>query len=268
MTPVEVGRLTGAFDGPTVALLDVIEQARSRCDRLLARVRTDEQVERLVGRAPVMPLEERVRLVAALRDVDGVDVLDDVTAAVAPEATPAYVFGNLTTQARSEVLLPRAGGRRLPEARELLPSPPAARGRGYRTRTGYVPGGWDTFHIGHLRILERARAQCDRLVVGVVTDEGLVAAKGRVPMMPFAHRAAVVAALALVDEVVTDTSSDKRLAWERVGFDVLFKGDDWKGTAKGNRLEAEMAQVGVDLRYLPYTPHTSSTALRAALEAR
>lgn len=264
---MEVGRLTGAFDLMTVAQLDVIEQARSRCDRLVARVRTDEQVERLEGRAPVIPLEERVRLVAALRDVDDVDVADDATSPVPSEPGLAYVFDHAITPASSEVLRPRVGWSPLPEGPDLLRTPSPGP-RDPHARTGYVPGGWDMFHIGHLLILERARVQCDRLVVGVVTDEGLVAAKGRLPMMPFAQRAAVVAAFALVDAVVADTSSDKRLAWERVGFDVLFKGDDWQGTAKGDRLEAEMAQVGVELRYFPYTPHTSSTALRAAIDAR
>jgi glycerol-3-phosphate cytidylyltransferase len=171
------------------------------------------------------------------------------------------------TPERSVVLAPRADVPPPPSATDLLRARPQSR-RVPGTRTGYVPGGWDVFHDGHLRILERARAQCDRLVVGVVTDEGLVAAKGRLPVVPFAERAAVVAAFGLVDEVVTDTSSDKRVAWERVGFDVLFKGDDWQGTAKGDRLEAEMAELGVELRYFPYTPHTSSTALRAALDAR
>ena len=265
---MEVGRLTGAFDLATVAQLDVIEQARVRCDRLLARVRTDEQVERLEGVPPVMPLDERVRLVAALRDVDDVDVADDDPVPVPTEPGLAYVFSDAATPDRSEVLRPRAEGRRLPEAADLIGTPSPALQRDARTRTGYAPGGWDMFHVGHLRILERARAQCDRLVVGVVTDDSLVAAKGRPPMVPFAHRAAVVAAFGLVDEVVTDTSSDKRLAWERVRFDVLFKGDDWQGTPKGDRLEAEMAQVGVQLRYFPYTPHTSSTALRSALDAR
>jgi glycerol-3-phosphate cytidylyltransferase len=124
------------------------------------------------------------------------------------------------------------------------------------------------FHVGHLNVIRAARLHCDRLVVGVVTDEALVAAKGRPPMVPFTERAAVVAAVGIVDEVVADSSSNKLLAWERVGFDVLFKGDDWRGTAKGDRLEAEMAQVGVELRYFPYTPHTSSTALRTVLDAR
>jgi glycerol-3-phosphate cytidylyltransferase len=261
---VDVGRLTGAFDLVTVAQLDVIEQARGRCARLVARVRTDEQVQRLEGLAPVMPLDERVRLVAALRDVDDVDVATDETGRDA-EAGLAYEFTDVASPAAAEVLRPRPEGRVLPVVPDFLvrtdPRDPGA-------RTGYVPGGWDMFHIGHLRILERARAQCDRLVVGVVTDEALVAAKGRPPMVPFTERAAVVAAVGIVDEVVADSSSNKLLAWERVGFDVLFKGDDWRGTAKGDRLEAEMAQVGVELRYFPYTPHTSSTALRTVLDAR
>jgi glycerol-3-phosphate cytidylyltransferase len=247
-----------------VAQLDVIEQARRRCDRLVARVHTDAQVERLEGLAPVMPLDERVRLVAALRAVDDVDVAGDDHPVGEQERGLAYVFADVAAPTQGEVLRPRPQGH-LPAVPDFLvrtePSDPGA-------RTGYVPGGWDMFHIGHLRILERARAQCDRLVVGVVTDEALVTAKGRPPMVPFAQRAAVVAAVGLVDEVVADTSSNKLLAWERVGFDVLFKGDDWRGTAKGDRLEAEMAQVGVELRYFPYTPHTSSTALRSVLDAR
>ncbi|MGI3780984.1 MAG: adenylyltransferase/cytidyltransferase family protein [Janthinobacterium lividum] len=265
---MEVGRLTGAFDLVTVAQLDVIEQARGRCDRLVARVRTDEQVERLEGLAPVMPLDERLRLVAALRAVDEVDVAGDDTLGVPAEPGLAYVFADAASPTLAEVLRPRTGGRPLPEASDLLGTSLRTTAQDPGARTGYVPGGWDMFHIGHLRILERARAQCDRLIVGVVTDEGLVAAKGRPPMVPFAQRAAVVAAVGLVDEVVADTSSNKLLAWERVGFDVLFKGDDWQGTAKGDRLEAEMAQVGVELRYFPYTPHTSSTALRSVLDAR
>ena len=260
---MEVGRLTGAFDLVTVDQLDVVRQACDRCDRLVVRVRTDAQVERLEGLAPVLPLEERVRLAGALRGVDAVGVADD-RPGDEPGRGAAGRFTSDASPSRTELLRPRTQGPS-PEVADLLVRSGT---RDPDVRTGYVPGGWDMFHVGHLRILERARAQCDRLVVGVVTDEALVVAKGRAPMVPFAQRAAVVAAFALVDEVVADTSSAKLLAWERVGFDVLFKGDDWRGTAKGIRLEAEMAQVGVELRYFPYTPHTSSTALRRVLDAR
>lgn len=133
---------------------------------------------------------------------------------------------------------------------------------------GYVPGAWDMFHIGHLNILKRARERCDRLVVGVVTDEALFAAKGKLPVIPFEERCEVVASMAIVDEVVADFSSDKLEVWDRVGFDVLFKGDDWRGTPKGDKLERDMASVGVELNYFPYTAHTSSTLLRKLLAER
>ena len=110
---------------------------------------------------------------------------------------------------------------------------------------GYVPGAWDMFHVGHLNILLRAREQCDRLVVGVVTDEALYRAKAKHPVIPLSERMQVVAHLNMVDEVVVDFSSNKLEVWERVRFDVLFKGDDWRGTAKGDKLEADMATVGV-----------------------
>ncbi len=136
------------------------------------------------------------------------------------------------------------------------------------TIVGYVPGAWDMFHIGHLNILLRSREQCDRLVVGAVTDEALAVVKGKLPMVPLAERLEVVSRLDLVDEVVTDFSSNKLEVWDRVGFDVLFKGDDWRGTAKGDKLEADMASVGVEVCYFPYTAHTSSTLLRAMLADR
>lgn len=122
------------------------------------------------------------------------------------------------------------------------------------------------FHIGHLNILKNARPHCDVLVVGVVTDEALEAMKGRPPIIPLEERMAIVEAVSLVDAVVVDTSADKLQVWERVHFDVLFKGDDWKGTPKGRRLERDLANVGARVHYFPYTASTSSTKLREALE--
>ena len=143
--------------------------------------------------------------------------------------------------------------------------------RGHRRKgsllmiTGYVPGGFDMLHVGHLNILTEAAKRCDRLIAGVATDESLERMKGRGPIVPLAERMAMVAALRMVDSVVPDYDQDKRLAWKRSPFDVLFKGTDWEGTDKGRRLEAEMAEVGASVIYLPYTPTTSSTMLRRTL---
>lgn len=127
---------------------------------------------------------------------------------------------------------------------------------------GYVPGAYDVFHIGHLNILRRASLQCDHLIAGVVTDEVLERAKGRRPIVPLPERLEIVAGMSCVDEAVADVSSDKFVMWQRLAFDVIFKGDDWKGTAKGDRMEADLGAVGVRVVYFPYTVHTSSTALR------
>ena len=131
--------------------------------------------------------------------------------------------------------------------------------------TGYVPGGFDMLHVGHLNILTEAAKRCDRLIAGVATDESLERMKGRGPIVPLTERMSMVAALRMVDSVVPDYDQDKRLAWKRSPFDVLFKGTDWKDTEKGRRLEAEMAEVGASVVYLPYTPTTSSTMLRRTL---
>ena len=133
---------------------------------------------------------------------------------------------------------------------------------------GYVPGGFDLFHVGPLNILQASRERCDRLIVGVATDEALTQMKGKPPVIPQRERMAIIASVGIVDDVVTDVSRDKRIAWRHHPFDVLFKGDDWQGTPKGERLEAEMAEVGAKVVYLPYTPTTSSTVLRAVLGDR
>lgn len=136
-----------------------------------------------------------------------------------------------------------------------------------RELVGYVPGAWDMFHIGHLNILKRAAQHCDRLIVGVVTDEALHSMKGKYPIVPIDERIEIVSAMSMVDRVVVDTSPNKVRVWKRVKFDILFKGDDWRGTAKGKKLEQDMASVGVEVHYFPYTTHTSSTVLRRAVEA-
>jgi len=132
---------------------------------------------------------------------------------------------------------------------------------------GYAPGAYDLFHIGHLNLLRHARAHCDHLIAGVVSDEMLLHAKGRTPVVPLAERMEIVRSLRIVDEVHAEDVPDKLDTWREVRFDVIFKGDDWRGTPKGDRLERDFAAVGVEVKYFPYTMHTSSTILRKALTA-
>ena len=131
-------------------------------------------------------------------------------------------------------------------------------------KVGYTTGVYDLFHIGHLNLLRKAKAQCDYLIVGVSTDE-LVSYKHKQAVIPFEERKEIVAAIKYVDEVVTQENMNKMEAWEKYHFDVMFVGDDWKGTDKWNKIEADLNAVGVQVVYFPYTKGTSSTLINETL---
>ena len=132
---------------------------------------------------------------------------------------------------------------------------------------GYVPGVFDLFHVGHLNVLRQARELCDVLVAGVVSDEVCASVKGVAPFVPLEERIAVVDAIGIVDATYAELTTDKVDAWHEVGFQRLFKGDDWQGTERGLALEERLAPHGVEVVYFPYTVHTSSTHLRALIAA-
>ena len=132
-------------------------------------------------------------------------------------------------------------------------------------KIGYTTGVYDLFHIGHLNLLRKAKAQCDYLIVGVSTDD-LVEYKGKRSVIPFEERKEIVKAIRYVDEVVTQENMDKLGAWKKYRFDVMFVGDDWKGTDKWNKIEAELAEVGAKVVYFPYTKGTSSTLINETLK--
>ncbi|MFI1198413.1 adenylyltransferase/cytidyltransferase family protein [Streptomyces sp. NPDC020883] len=133
-------------------------------------------------------------------------------------------------------------------------------------RVGYAPGVYDLFHVGHLNLLRHARSRCDHLVAGVVSDDMARRAKGQAPVIPLIERLEIVRSVRYVDATFVETVPDKLETWQQVRFDVIFKGDDWRGTSKGIRLERDFAPLGVEVVYFPYTVHTSSTLLRAALD--
>ncbi len=132
-------------------------------------------------------------------------------------------------------------------------------------KIGYTAGVFDLFHIGHLNILRRSKELCEYLIVGVSTDEVVAKYKDRLPTINYADRAAIVEAIKYVDKVVPQKSMDKMLAWEDLKFDVMFHGDDWKGSPLYEKYKKEFEQIGVDLVFLPYTEGISSTDLKERL---
>ena len=133
---------------------------------------------------------------------------------------------------------------------------------------GYAPGAYDLFHVGHLNVLRQAREHCDVLVAGVVADEICELTKGVRPFVPLEERLDIVRSIGIVDAVHAETTPDKLDAWQEVRFDRIFKGDDWRGTAKGRDLEVRLGAVGVEVVYFPSTMHTSCTMLRRAVQSR
>lgn len=130
---------------------------------------------------------------------------------------------------------------------------------------GYSTGVFDLFHIGHLNVLEKAKEHCDFLLVGVTTDEEAFRVKGIHPIIAFEERIRIIQSLKCVDKAIPEDDVDKIKAWYKNKYDVIFKGDDWKGTEKWNRLEGEFSKLGVKVVYFPYTNSTSSTILREVL---
>lgn len=131
---------------------------------------------------------------------------------------------------------------------------------------GYTTGVFDLFHIGHLNILQRAKAQCDYLIVGVSTDELVTQYKHKKPVISYEERSRIVEAIRYVDKVVPQVNRNKLEAWEQLGFHKMFVGDDWKGSALFNEMEEKFRPLGVEIVYFPYTNGTSSTFLKEVLD--
>jgi glycerol-3-phosphate cytidylyltransferase len=130
---------------------------------------------------------------------------------------------------------------------------------------GYTTGVYDLFHIGHLNLLKNAKGLCDKLIVGVTTDE-LVSYKNKKSVIPFDERIEIVRSIQFVDAVVPQKSMDKFEIWQKLKFDVMFVGDDWHNTPKWQELEALFKENGVKIIYFPYTEGTSSTLINETLK--
>ncbi len=125
-------------------------------------------------------------------------------------------------------------------------------------KTVITYGTFDLFHVGHLRLLERARALGDRLVVAVSSDE-FNEGKGKKTIIPYADRAAIVNAIQIVDQVIPERSwEQKRVDIREHNVDIFVMGADWQG--KFDELK-ELCEVV----YLPRTDGVSTTELKHSM---
>lgn len=122
--------------------------------------------------------------------------------------------------------------------------------------TGITWGVWDLLHVGHVRLLQRAAARCDRLLVGVTTDEHCVERKGRTPVIPYAQRTEMLLALPMVNLVFPQSSVfTKADAVKLHAPGVIFVGDDWSPAS------FDGARLGVPVVYLPRTAFVSTSGI-------
>ena len=138
-------------------------------------------------------------------------------------------------------------------------------------RIGYTCGVFDLFHVGHLNLLERCKEQCDYLIVGMCDDDYVYRIKKKEPVINEDDRLRILNAIKCVDraeKVNIETTDDKLLAWDRFKFDVLFSGDDWKGSDRYKKTEEQFKKIGVKIEYLPYTQGVSTTDIKDKMKGK
>lgn len=277
-----IGYTTGVFDMFHIGHLNILQKAKSMCDYLIVGVSTDELVQRDKNKTPVIPFAERAEIVKSICYVDQVVPQVDKNKKAAWEqlhfdkmfvgsdwqGTPQWrefekEFAPLGVEI---VYLPHTDGISSTQLTEFIKkelndiNSINNNGGGGRV-VGYTTGVFDLFHIGHLNILRCAKEKCDKLIVGVSTDENVLSYKHKKPAIPFDKRVQIIKAIRYVDFVVAQSDMDKFKAWEKLHYNVMFHGSDWQNSSMYNEIEEKLKTVGVKVEFLPHTEGISTTML-------
>lgn len=129
-------------------------------------------------------------------------------------------------------------------------------------KVGYTDGVYDLFHVGHLNMIQTAKMFCEYLIVGVHGDDVVEEYKHHKPIINENDRKRIIESIKGVDRAEINRFRDKLKLWELYRFDVVFIGDDWKGTDRWNHFQEVLAEYGVDVIYVPYTKGISTTEIR------
>lgn len=135
---------------------------------------------------------------------------------------------------------------------------------------GYIAGVFDLYHVGHLNMFRRAKEQCDYLIVGVVTDEGVRKYKKTEPFVPFEERIELVRSCRYVDEAVEIPLNygGTRDAYRLYHFDCQFSGSDYVENPDWLAEKAYLEKHGAEMVFFPYTERTSSTKIKGLIEKK
>lgn len=131
-----------------------------------------------------------------------------------------------------------------------------------RYKIGYTDGVYDLFHVGHLNMIQEAKKHCEYLIVGVHGDDVVEEYKHHRPIINENDRKRIVESIKGVDRAEINRFRDKLKLWDLYHFNAIFIGDDWKGTDRWNHFEEVLAQINVDVVYVPYTQGISTTEIK------
>lgn len=262
------GYVSGSFDMFHIGHLNLLRRAKERCDHLVVGVLSDECIVKSKKKAPIISLEDRLEIIRACKYVDEVDVttkelLNKVT------AWHKYHFDAMFTGddhkddgwAWEEPELNKLGAELVffPYTKNV--SSTMLRGimkdnNGSQLKKVITYGTFDLFHDGHRRLLERAKALGDYLIVGVTTEQYDVQ-RGKLNVVDsLMKRIDNVRSSGIADEVIIEEQEGQKIAdIQKYGISVFTVGSDWKG-------KFDYLKEYCEVVYLERTKHVSSSKLR------
>ena len=129
----------------------------------------------------------------------------------------------------------------------------------------FVPGAWDLFHAGHVRLLQKARKIASMIIVGIDTDNSIEKRKGKPPIIAFKNRQIVLKACSGVDKIVNNKSGSLDVnQLNTLNIEVVILADCWLNKNLVGKKEVE--EAGIKIQYFPYTKGISSTKIKKKIK--